>query len=280
MVTKARKKIHPMPPLSVLDLTIYWSFFILSLFIAFGLFFGGIALNYRIRFSDPTTLATLNHVSNSLSSLAAFGFAASAFLPLIYHYKKRKPIFGRRNFRYGPPAWPREYPLFMRNKPHFFGEKKKRIGLQIFFFSLVLLSLVQFPFSLSARTCLQKDGSIQIYNAVNRLTEEYKAEEISSVRLYCSRAIFTRSGSRKWTVRSVITCADGETFYFNSDTYENAFGGEPQNWLEGMLQIKSCYPHTRYIYENTDKLPGVIQDLELNREEAEILYTLFDIERP
>ena len=40
-------------------------------------------------------------------------------------YQQRLPVFGRADVTYGPPAYPRTYPLLMKNKPKFWKAPKK-----------------------------------------------------------------------------------------------------------------------------------------------------------
>ena len=115
-----------MPPLSFLDKLIYWTIFLLLAAAYLLLLFGPIYLRDRIAFSEETVLAAEDHVSSLWMIVPGMTFFLMTFLLWNQPYQDRKPIFGLKNFKYGPPAWPKVYPLFMKNKPYVWVSERKK----------------------------------------------------------------------------------------------------------------------------------------------------------
>lgn len=124
MATKAKKKVNRMPPLSALDRMIYGGLFLLITAINLAVMILPFFIWYRKAFQDPSVAAA------SMSAGIIWGvFSFCVFLGVSYGLwgmavQKQQPIFGKRNFKYGPPAWPKVYPLFMKNKPYVWVSKR------------------------------------------------------------------------------------------------------------------------------------------------------------
>ena len=136
-----------MPPLSFVDKLIYWTVLALLCVAYFCLLFGPLYLRHIIAFSDTTVIAAEDHVSLMWLIVPWMTFFLMTFILWLQPYQDRKPIFGRRNFKYGPPAWPKVYPLFMKNKPYVWvSERKKKERKQIAVILLVVLLASLFLF--------------------------------------------------------------------------------------------------------------------------------------
>lgn len=125
MARKAKKKIHQMPPLSFVDKLIYWTVMALQVVFFLALMFGALLLREKIAFSDETVVAASEHISLWWMIVPSFSLLI-VVIPWGRWYQDRRPLFGRRNFKYGPPAWPRVYPLFMKNKPPVWVSERKK----------------------------------------------------------------------------------------------------------------------------------------------------------
>ena len=177
---------HKMPPLSFVDKTIYWFLFLLLCGAYIVLLFGPLYLRHRIAFADRSVAAVEDNISIFWLGVPWMTFFLMTFIPWMQAYQDRKPIFGKRNFKYGPPAWPKVYPLFMKNKPYVFEserKKKERKQIAIVLLVVLLISFIPLPWSLYGRDCLRHDGSIVQYNMFNKEVRNFSSEEITNVKI-------------------------------------------------------------------------------------------------
>lgn len=205
-----------MPPLSFADKLIYWFLFIILSAATVALPVLIFDLRDKIAYSDPYVVAA---IGDDLAVLRIILPGITVFLiwfiPVAQCYQDRKPIFGLRNFKYGPPAWPKEYPLLMKNKPFVWESqvsKQRRKRIATIVLALLLVSLLQFPLSLCGRDCLRQDGSIVRYNLFNSETHNYPSGQIKEVRLETYWR--SRKGKRlkfygSWRVRMVLVTDSG-----------------------------------------------------------------------
>ena len=126
MARKAKKRLHQMPPLSFVDKSIYWFILLVLLALYFLLTLGTLFLRRKIAFQDEMVIACEDNISFLWFLVPWMTFMLMTFITWYDLYQRRKPIFGIRNFKYGPPAWPKEYPLFMKNKPYVYVSEQKR----------------------------------------------------------------------------------------------------------------------------------------------------------
>ena len=117
--TKAKKKVHPMPKLGFADQMIYALGYLLIFAVLVGLFW------FRFYWIEDRMMAQPGAVAYEArgSSYWYFPFYLSLmfslFIPWYGLHQKRYPFFGKRGVKYGPPAYPRTFPLFMKNKPQY-----------------------------------------------------------------------------------------------------------------------------------------------------------------
>lgn len=276
MPRKAKKYIHPMPKLSLIDHLIYWTLFLFLIgSFLFVVFFPEYTRN-TAAYTDPLVVAN----QETLSILWMFVPSCTWFSVGVYYfiipYIKRIPIFGRRNFQYGPPAWPRVYPLFMKNKPkirvsQYDRNKKKTIACWAA--GLVLLGLLTFPLCFFGRECLRSDGSITQYGVFNQQTYGFSSEDITSVVIQTGKK---RSG---YTIGIELTTKTGKTYLFRNNTFRQTFGGDLPQVIKTMLEIKSQYDPQIISYKGTHRLGLVAWDYGLDKDSAALLYQLFDMEQ-
>ena len=279
MARKAKKRLHKMPPLSFVDKLIYWTVLALLCVAYFCLLFGPLYLRHIIAFSDTTVIAAEDHVSLMWLIVPWMTFFLMTFILWLQPYQDRKPIFGRRNFKYGPPAWPKVYPLFMKNKPYVWvSERKKKERKQIAVILLVVLlaSFIPFPWSLYGRDCLFYDGSIVQYNMFNRQTHEFTSGEIADIEIETFRYSTGRYNTKQhWGVRMVCKTESGKKYTFDHRDFRSDAQSETIYWLDWMLKVKNYYDPGVIHYSGWEDLDRVIANRNLNREEVELLYQLF-----
>lgn len=276
MPRKAKKKIHRMPPLSFVDKFIYWTVFVLLCAADIALLFGPLWLRNVIAFADASVVASYDHASYLWALLTGLTFFLMTFILWLLPYEARRPIFGKRNFKYGPPAWPKVYPLFMKNKPYVFvSERKKKSRRQIAIILLVILvlSFIPWPWSLYGRDCLHYDGSIERYNMFNSQTDQYSAEQIEEVELKTYRyKNGRRSWAYHWGVSMKLSTQDGKEYQFASREFR-----KDSHWIAEMLAVKKQFDPGIISYKDTEKIDRVIWDKNLSPEETELLYELFGL---
>lgn len=279
MARKAKKRIHQMPPLSFVDKLIYWTIFILLCVAYVVLLFGPIYLRSKIAFSDQAVIAMDENASMLWQFVPWMTFFLMTFILWLQPYQNRKPIFGRRNFKYGPPAWPKVYPLFMKNKPTVWvseRKKKKQKQIAVILLIVLLVSFIPLPLSLYGRDCLRNDGSILQYNMFNSQTHEFASGDMEEIEIETYRySTGKRNIRRHWGVQIVFKTDSGKKYTFEHRDFRSDAHCETIYWLEWMLNIKKRYDPSIIHYDGLEDLDRVIADRDLNQEEVEKLYQLF-----
>ncbi len=280
MARKAKKRLHQMPPLSFVDKLTYLSIFILLCATYVVLLFGPLYFRHKIAFSDTAVIAADANASLWWLIVPFMTFFLMTFILWLQFYQKRIPIFGRRNFKYGPPTWPKVYPLFMKNKPPVWvSERKKKERKKIAVILLVVLlgSFIPLPWSLYGRDCLYYDGSIIQYNMFNRPTDEFSSGDITDIEI----GTFHYSNGRYHTslhfgVRLVFKTDSGRKYIFEHRDFQNDASSETRYWFEWMLTVKKLYDPGIIHYDGLENLDRVIADRNLSQEGVQMLYQLFD----
>ena len=95
MPKKAKKKVHKMPPLSLLDKLIYWTILLVLCVAYFGLLFGPFYLRDVIAFADEAVIAVENLTNSAWHIVTWLTFFLITFIPWGHFYQNRKPIFGK-----------------------------------------------------------------------------------------------------------------------------------------------------------------------------------------
>lgn len=276
---KAKKRMHQMPPLSFVDKLIYWTIILLLCVAYFVLMLGPLYLRNKIAFADTTVIAATDKISMWWLIVPWMTFFLMTFILWLQPYQSRKPIFGRRNFKYGPPAWPKVYPLFMKNKPTVWvsqRKKKEQRQIAVILLIVLLVSFIPFPWSLYGRDCLRNDGSIARYNMFNSQTHEFTSGDIGEIEIGTYRYhIGKNNAKRHWGVQIVFKTDSGMKYTFEHRDFRNDAHSETVYWLEWMLNIKKRYDPSMIHYDGLEDLDRVIADRDLNQKEVEKLYQLF-----
>ena len=97
---KARRR-SLRPPLSLLDKSIYWAGFLVSLVFAGALYIFILRLLDIIAFRDPSVIAYKSHGTHLFTIPFLLYLGLSPFIFILFSLESRKPIFGSRKIRYG-----------------------------------------------------------------------------------------------------------------------------------------------------------------------------------
>ena len=277
MATKAKNHIHPMPKLGWKDQLIYW--FVMTLTGGFSLscIFIVLAVQTKIAFDDPNVIAhTVGERNLQYFWFMLWCFSIFCFI-LVGPHQQRIPIFGRSDIKYGPPAFPRIYPIFMKNRPQHWVSpnelrKKKKIRLIVTALLVVscLFSVLMFPLSFYGRAVLCDDGSIIVYNSHNKEVARYTSDEISHVEL---ETYASGKYSNNWNIEFTITTSDSKMYHFAAHSFE----GTDIQQLQTMLFVKESLYKGRCHISGTENLQKVIYDQYEQQEEKDLVYQLFEI---
>lgn len=274
MPRKAKKKIHPMPKLGWKDQILYWAgMLITGIGGLFCLFFPTYYRN-TLAAGNPLVLSWDAGAGN-LHSLWLYFWLFFACILILVLYRKRIPIFGHSDIRYGPPAYPRVYPLLMKNKPqHWQGEiAKKKAATRKWIIAGALLTsfllcVALYPSSLANRYELLKDGTVVSFDSHNRQKARYAISDIETVCLDTER---TR---RTWHARITIRFSDDEHCDFSIKSFAD-------NWTDALYiaqMLKENYGPTFYIEDTQNLWRVVLYNKDMTSEETELLYQLFEVE--
>ena len=282
MARKAKKKMHKMPPLSFWDKLIYWGIFVVLCVAYVALLFGPIQLRHKIAFSDEAVIAAADHFSAFWLFRPWLTFFLLSFILWLQPYQNRTPIFGKKGFKYGPPAWSKVYPLFMKNKPPVWvseNAKKQRKSFAIFLLVVLLVSFIPLPWSLYGRDCLRYDGSIVEYDMFNQQVREFSSGNMDEVTVDLFR--YDTEGkyhkTHHWGVQLKMQTGSGKRYSFDHREFDN---NGTRFYLSQLASVISRYDPEIIRYEDVENLDKFIADKGLSEEEIQLLYQLFGQEAP
>lgn len=280
MAKKAKKKHHPMPKLGWKDQLLYLPVLILTgVGSLASLFF---PLYYRWKLFTETG----NAISYTEGKGAGHAFWLALWLFVVWlivfagFYQKRFPIFGRNDINYGPPAYPRIYPLLMKNKPAYWispkkiaRKKKLSVILPCVLVCTLVFSLAIYPRSLYGRYELLSNGSVLEYDTRNQISDEYHLSQIESVILGTHRTSGGRYSHGSWYTSFFISFTDGKQCDFSI----RLMGESWTEAIEKAQQLKHIYRDLLLI-EGQDNLWKAILDTDMTEKESKALYALFEAE--
>lgn len=277
MAKKKKRRIQA-PSLSALDKGIYHCLIALS--VVAGLFlYPAIIGNFRKSiFQDTHILAQGNP---GVVILGFFGIFIGGGLALALDWLRRRkqPILGKSNIKYGPPKWKPVYPLLSKQFWNdLYSNKKHLMFLVLCMLVLIFVVVSVTSLVLPLRECLYDDGSISVYNSFNEKTEEYSKSDVIGIRIY-TRTYHDRRGPDNWGIEIKISMNDGEDFFFSYSDFqtmdENIRGS-----IAGMYQIKMSFDPSIITIDGKENVAYVARDMHLNQQETELLYLLFDAGEP
>ena len=276
MVRRARKFVPMMPKLGWQDHLLYGILEAVTGCGSMAVLLGFLELQEYYAFSYEKVAAVNSGIGN-LNVLFMFMWLGLVGLLIACTHISRYPVFGNKKVRYGPPGYPRVYPLLMKNKPkHWVSQlevekkKRERKWIAIVLVSTFLFSLFMLGLSVCGREVLCYNGTVQVYNAWNRQKEDCKFSDIIQVTLETELTGGSRS-SPDWYVQMKIYLQNGEIYSF----YHTAFRGDTKQQMKTMIAMKECYGDLLAI-DSSPNLQGVIEDFHLDTEEQTLLYQLFD----
>ncbi|MBQ7345209.1 MAG: hypothetical protein IJW45_04000 [Oscillospiraceae bacterium] len=279
MARKAKKRSHKMPPLSVVDRLIYWTILLILFGAYLAMFLLPLLLREQVAFADPMVVAKEDHVSVVWSFVSLIVFFIVTFGIWVSVYQQRRPIFGKKGFRYGAPGWPKIYPLFMKDKPPVWvseNKKKERKIVASLIAAVLLISLIPLPWGIYGRDVLRSDGGIGRYDMFDVQVKGYASEQIDSVEFQVYRHRARKSIHVYWDVQVILTTDSDARFVFEYKDFRG--GGGSTYWLEAMLQLKSRYDPRIITYTGAEDLWRVAEDDDLSDEQTRMLYQLFDLD--
>lgn len=273
-MAKKKKRRIQVPSLSPLDKGLYYA--LIAIFFVAGLFlFPAIIGSYRRSvFQNQSILAINSHGIFPVVTLGAILGCGSALL-MYWLLRRKQPIFGKANITYGPPQWKPVYPIFSKQFWHIaISNKKWLIAVCSATLLIVLIVPVLTSLCLPPRQCLLDDGSIEIYNSLNENTATYNASDVESLRIYTR--VFSHKGADDYGIEMDLTMRDGERFWFSYHDFR-AGSNDTRGSIAGMHHIKSCFDPSIVVLEEQVDIQTVIDSMDLNQQEIELLYELFDI---
>lgn len=283
-MAKKRKKdnAHRVPPLSGVDTAIYLG----GIAMICGVGVGYIALvSWLSKYAALRDSAVIAYIRmpSSLLFLPFLAFLAlGCLLPLLFFFKKRKPILGSKRIHYGEAPWKAEwYPLFgPQRKRHPLPEKGRRHArkhLRIWLICL-LMALLLASLSLFGRQELRADHSIVRYNVLNQQTDTIRIpEDCTGITVFAEEKHSLRRGwelNPYWEYGLVLHLKTGEELRIDNGELATR-GGNHASKIAVMLEYKKKFSLQNTTVEGTEQLGNVIAYCNLDTQEAALLRELF-----
>lgn len=142
---------------------------------------------------------------------------------------------------------------------------------------LLAIMTAETVLGLPPRECLYDDGRILTYNCLNEETAKYSPSDVEWILISTYRS--GGRGYRPWGIEIKIIMRDGKEFLFQDRDFQT-LDDHIRGSLTGMHRIKSCFDPDIGTYFGENDIPDVIRDKDLNEQEAEMLYLLFDMDAP
>ena len=276
MAKKKKRRIQA-PSLSKLDKGIYYCltacFFAAAIFlypVIVGTFRRSVFENRHILAQNNTGIV----IPVFFCMFLFLGFAVG----IDWLRRKKQPIFGKSNVQYGPPQWKPIYPLLSKPFWKNLCSNKKSLTISVLCTMLLLAIMTAVTaLGLPPRECLYDDGRILAYNCLNEETEKYSPSDVERILISTYRS--GGRGSRPWGIEIKISMRDGKEFLFRDRDFQT-LDDHIRGSLTGMHRIKSCFDPGIITCFGENNIPDVIRDKDLNEQEAEMLYLLFDMNAP
>jgi len=159
-----------------------------------------------------------------------------------------------------------------KKKPKKKKEKTFNRKLFVIWFVIAILLIGCCLFSLVGRDCMKDDYQIISYNNLNRVTHSYTTED------YNHLTIRATGGTKHTfpTYKIILEMSDGKDYHFDCYSFANRNSDIHQLALTTMLEIKELFPAESIKIDGLHRLNVVIGSTELDTNEIELLYKLFD----
>ncbi len=259
-----------MPKLGFLDQTIYMIGYLLILAVLAAIFW------FRFFWIEDQMMAQPGAVAYEAKGSIYWGypfyltFLLSLFIPWNNLHSRRYPFFGKRGVKYGPPAYPRTFPLFMKNKPQYWkspSELRMRKATAIFVVVLNLVFLLLVPLSIHGRNMLYEDGTVHEYSMFDNLKREYEPENAEKVTLSIGRHRTGKYGTYTW--RLIVSIDYGDHKY---KFYNRSFGRE--DWVDDLDSVLKEFDPDIICVQGEDRLANFARNF--TEENYEKLCAIFE----
>lgn len=272
---KKRKQRREMPPLPLLDKILYWFAGAAMLAALVGLLFLWLRWEELVLFADTQVVCCVRHMSFLWVFLPLLSLFATGLGFWCWGYNGRYPIFGIKGFRYGPPL-PRIYPMLAKDRPpRKPADRRGARRLAAVVLTINLICLAPVPLSVAGRDSLKADGTVQEFSMFGNVREEYSVRDTERVTLSVYSYTSGKSSfTRHWAVSLELQMTDGSRYEFPSGGFRRGENGG-HRWVRELEQVLEHYPAQSIEIRNAEELDRVVQDQQLNEEEAGILYRLF-----
>ncbi len=277
MAKKKKRRIQA-PSLSAVDKGIYYCLIACSVIAGLFLYPAIVGSFRRSFFQDIHILAQGNP---SIVILGFFGLFMGGAFALTFDWLRRKkqPIFGKACIKYGPPQWKPVYPLVSKQFWTTLFSNKRHLGIGVLCVLVLVFVVVSVTsLGLPPRECLYDDGSISVYNCFNQKTAEYHQSDVEKIRIY-TRTYNNRRGPDDWGIEITISMEDGEDFFFSYRDFQTT-DDKIRGSITGMYHIKTCFDPSMVILDGKENIQKVVRDMNLNQQEIELLYVVFDANEP
>ncbi len=283
-MAKKRKKdtAHRVPPLSGVDTAIYLG----GIVMICGVGVGYVALvSWLSKYAALRDSAVIAYIRTPsfLLFLPFLGFLALGCLfPLMFFFRKRKPIFGSKKINYGEAPWKAElYPIFgPRLKRHPLPEKMRcrdRKSIRIWLICLLTVFLLA-SLSLFGRLELRSDHSVVRYNAFNQKTDTIRIpEDCTGITVFAEEKHSLRRDwdlNPYWEYGLVLHLKTGEELRIDNGDLATRDGNHASK-IAVMLEYKKKFSLQNTTVEGTEQLGNVIAYCNLDTQEAALLRELF-----
>ncbi len=263
-----------MPTLSKTDKRLYYIIEILAGLVVVTSVIPLVTLLHKVFFSDPEVIASSIRFTFFFTMPFFCYVGISLLVPIFEARQKRKPIFGRKDVRYGEGALPPIYPLFYKDKPPITDKRKKELRNKfLWWLSGLLLTVFIAGFGLFGRWVLTEDFTMKKYSVMNNCIETVSLDSCQELR-FATDYNYSHGGrfrSRSYYFYVSFVTADGEEILFTHDEFRSNTDA-----LEEMLRLKALFPSDKVTTEIYEDLDFLIEYNAFTDEEAKMLYELFE----
>lgn len=272
---KIRKK-RQRPPLSALDKFIYYSGFVVSIGIAFLLFYNSAyIIPNKVAFADNSVIAlSINYFTVNHAAILMLLVTINIVLPLSLGLQNKQPIFGNKHFK--PSSdFPTEKvcPLFTKEfRDSISVKRKKKIKKFVLLFCVIyMISAIILPLSFNHRSVLHKNNDCSTYNAFGKVTHEQNITEAEKMIIKVDHRIGTRTGHISYNTEI--------SFVFESKQYNfnlSWFDMTTEKALKHAIYLKGFFKDGKYEIVNANDIDNLLRDNTYTSAEAALVYQLFD----
>ncbi len=262
-----------MPTLSKTDKRLYYILEIVVCLLYAAAVISSVALWNKLFFSDTEVIATSMRFTFLFTTPFIIYMAISIVAPIFEARQKRKPIFGRKDVRYGQGALPPIYPVFYKDKPPMTDKRKKELKSSFFLWlGGFLLTVFIAGFGIFGRWVLTEDFTTNKYSVMNNCIESISLDSCQELRF----ATGSTPGVGRYKIDRhffyvAFVTAEGEEILFTHDDFRSNTDA-----LREMLRLKEEAPEDKVTIEIYEDLDTIIEYNAFTDDEAKMLNELFE----